>query len=879
MLELKNISKDYLAGDSKVCALQDVSVQFRDNEFVAILGPSGCGKTTLLNIIGGLDRYTTGDLLINGVSTKEYRNRDWVSYRNHSIGFVFQSYNLIPHQSVLANVELALTLSGVSKKERRARAIEVLNKVGLGDQLYKRPNQMSGGQMQRVAIARALINNPSILLADEPTGALDSETSVQIMELLKEVAHDRLVIMVTHNPDLAAEYSTRIIRLLDGKIVDDSQPYEAEEAEIAKARKHARSGGKTSMSFLTALSLSFNNLMTKKARTILIAFAGSIGIIGIALILSMSNGVERLINRMERETLSSYPLTIEKTTIDLSSMMGMQADQELEQLERDEKHIYSVNVMSTMMDTMIAGSKTNNLSKFKEYLESGESGINELTSDISYTYSTPLNVYRVEDSGDFQQVNPNQIFTELGLQPQTSTTTIIPTNSMMKADVWTQLIGNEELLASQYDVIAGQMPKSYNEVVLLVDDQNRITDFTLYSLGLLDPAELKEALSAAANGEEADIDTQTHVFSFDEIIGLKFKLLVNTDYFLQEQGMWTDKSGDDAYMLSVLNAAEDIEVVGILRPAEGATTSTTNGVIGYRADLMTHLIDLVNHSEIVKAQQADPSVDVFTNLPFRTEEVKSSYTAEELNAYISSLPEEAAQQMMLYAQQMQAAGMDETTVATQLMTAALSKSSESTYQGNLLRLGVADLDDPQTINLYPIDFEAKDKIAEIIESYNADLPEESQLTYTDYLGLMISSITTIINAISYILIAFVAVSLVVSSIMIGIITYISVLERTREIGILRSIGASKRDISRVFNAETLTIGFGAGAIGIGITLLLTIPINAIIEYLTSLANVAALPAGGAVILVCISMVLTFVAGLIPSKIASRKDPVIALRSE
>ena len=833
---------------------------------------SGCGKTTLLNIIGGLDRYTAGDLLINGVSTKQYRDRDWDAYRNHTIGFVFQSYNLIPHQSVLANVELALTLSGVSRKERRARAIAVLEKVGLGDQLHKRPNQMSGGQMQRVAIARALINDPDILLADEPTGALDSETSVQIMEILKEVARDRLVIMVTHNPELAERYSTRIIRLLDGSVVDDTQPCTADEPQ---APRPARTG-RTSMSFLTALSLSLHNLMTKKARTILIAFAGSIGIIGIALILSLSSGVQSLIDRMERETLSSYPLTIQKNTVDFSSMMNMQADVEQTTDEQDPDRLYSVSVMGSMMDSMIQGSKTNNLADFKAWLDSGESGMEELTTDITYTYSTPLTIYRTDNG--LQKVNPSTLFSDLGVIPADTSATLL--GQSMQMDVWTQLTGNEDLLKAQYDVVAGRLPEQYNEVVLLVNEDNRITDYTLYTLGLLDAQALQDAVEAAARGEDVSIDTEVHSYSYDDILSLRFRLLTNTDCFVRQDGQWVDKSDDEAYLLNVLNSSDEIAVVGILRPAEGATTgSGQSGVIGYRADLMTHLLDKVNSAEIVREQQADPTVDVFTGLPFEQEELKDAYTMEELQAYAAQLPAEAQQELMGYVSSMQAAGMDDGTIATQLMRAALSQSDGATYTGNLKRLGVSDPDDPEAINLFPKDFEAKDRIADRIAEYNKSLPEDAQLAYTDYIGLMISSITTIINAISYILIAFVAVSLVVSSIMIGIITYISVLERTREIGVLRSIGASRRDISRVFNAETLTIGFAAGAIGIGITLLLILPLNAIIHHLSGLSGVAALPAGAAVILVAISMLLTFLAGLIPSRIAAKKDPVIALRSE
>lgn len=864
MLELKNITKDYPTGGTVVHALRGVSLSFRKSEFVSVLGPSGCGKTTLLNIIGGLDRYTQGDLVIDGVSTKRYRDRNWDSYRNHSVGFVFQSYNLIPHQSVLSNVELALTLSGVSKKERRARAIAVLERVGLGDQLHKRPNQMSGGQMQRVAIARALVNDPSILLADEPTGALDSETSVQIMEILKEVAEDRLVIMVTHNPELAEKYSTRIIRLLDGSVVGDSMPFEIHREECHTALEKPK---KTSMSFFTALGLSFNNLMTKKARTILISFAGSIGIIGIALILSISNGAQSMIDKMERETLSAYPLTIERTTLDINAVLSEQ-DAAQQEIERDEAHIYSVNVMSNMIDMMLEGSRVNNLALFKSYIDSGESGLEALTSDISYTYSTPLNIYRID--GGVQQVNPNKLMNDL--MPQNSYGGF---GSAMSTSVWSQLTSNDALLDAQYDVLAGRLPESYNEVVLIVNEENKISDYTLYSLGLLDASTLKNALAAAASGGEASLDTGTHCYAFDDILGLKFKLLVNTDYFVKEGNLWIDKSEDSAYLTSILNASEDITVVGILRPDADATTAPTNGVIGYRSDLMTHLIGRVNASQIVLEQQAAPETDVFTGLPFRTD--AAVYTMQELEAYMMTLPEEEQAQMQSYVAQLRASGESDDAIATQLMSSVQGVSA--TYQDNLSRMGVAELDDPEAINLYPLDFQSKENIVALIDAYNVDLPEESRLTYTDYIGLMISSITTIINAVSYILIAFVAVSLIVSSIMIGIITYISVLERTREIGVLRSIGASKRDISRVFNAETLTIGFTAGIFGIGLTLIFILPINAIIEHYSGLANVAALPVGGAVILIAISMLLTFIAGLIPSRIASKKDPVIALRTE
>ena len=616
--------------------------------------------------------------------------------------------------------------------------------------------------------------------------------------------------------------------------------------------------------------------MTKKARTILIAFAGSIGIIGIALILSLSSGVQSLIDRMERETLSSYPLTIQKNTVDFSSMMNMQADVEQTMDEQDPDRLYSVSVMGSMMDSMIQGSKTNNLADFKAWLDSGESGMEELTTDITYTYSTPLTIYRTDNG--LQKVNPSTLFSDLGVIPADTSGTLL--GQSMQMDVWTQLTGNEDLLKAQYDVVAGRLPEQYNEVVLLVNEDNRITDYTLYTLGLLDAQALQDAVEAAARGEDVSIDTEVHSYSYDDILSLRFRLLTNTDCFVRQDGQWVDKSDDEAYLLNVLNSSDEIAVVGILRPAEGATTgSGQSGVIGYRADLMTHLLDKVTSAEIVREQQADPTVDVFTGLPFEQEELKDAYTMEELQAYAAQLPAEAQQELMGYVSSMQAAGMDDGTIATQLMRAALSQSDGATYTGNLKRLGVSDPDDPEAINLFPKDFEAKDRIADRIAEYNKSLPEDAQLAYTDYIGLMISSITTIINAISYILIAFVAVSLVVSSIMIGIITYISVLERTREIGVLRSIGASRRDISRVFNAETLTIGFAAGAIGIGITLLLILPLNAIIHHLSGLSGVAALPAGAAVILVAISMLLTFLAGLIPSRIAAKKDPVIALRSE
>lgn len=876
MLQLKNITKEYVTGDSKVSALNGVSLAFRKNEFVSILGPSGCGKTTLLNIIGGLDRYTTGDLIIGGKSTRSFKDRDWDSYRNHSIGFVFQSYNLIPHQTILSNVELALTLSGVSKRERRQRAKAVLEKVGLGNQLRKKPNQLSGGQMQRVAIARALINDPAILLADEPTGALDSETSMQVMELLKEVAKDRLVIMVTHNPDLAAIYSTRIIRLLDGQIVDDSMPYSSDTAKVPLSAGIAQK--KTSMSFFTALSLSFQNLMTKKARTILTAFAGSIGIIGIALILSMSNGATSYIESVERDTLSSYPVQLESSSADFNSILANMMEQNSTS-EHELDAVYSNNVMTTMMNSMIQGAANNNLKAFKSFIDSGKSGLESCTSEIRYTYSTPLNIYNANTSNGLIQVNPNTLFETIGFSTggYTGGGSTVSMSPMQNMDIWRQLTGNEDTLRAQYDVVAGRYPEAYDEVVVIMDENNEVTDFTLYSLGLLDANELKQAMSDAYAGNEVTLNTEQVRFTYDEILSLRFKLLLNSDYFENRDGLWVDQSENQAYLLSKLADATEIKVVGILRPADDATLGSITGAVCYRGDLMQYLIEQVNASEVVKAQQADPSSDIFTGQPFANGTETAAYTADDLHAYIAALPADQQSETNAYVQQMAANGMSEDEIANTLLTSV--DISASTYEGNLSILGVSDLDSPSGIEIYPTDFEAKDQIVQIIDDYNKSAAEEDQLTYTDYIGLMMSSITTIINAISYILIAFVAISLVVSSIMIGIITYISVLERTKEIGILRSIGASRLDISNVFNAETITIGFVSGMLGIGITLLLLIPINLVIEHFTGIGGLAALPTMGAIVLVVISMLLTFIAGLIPSRVASRKDPVIALRTE
>ena len=773
-----------------------------------------------------------------------------------------------------------MTLSGVSKKERRKRAIAALEKVGLGDQLNKKPNQMSGGQMQRVAIARALVNNPDILLADEPTGALDSATSIQVMEILKEISKEKLVIMVTHNPDIAVKYSTRIIKLLDGEVVSDSNPYDSTTPIETQKKKRKKRQKSKSMSFFTALSLSFNNLMTKKARTFMTSFAGSIGIIGIALILSLSNGIQLYIDKVEEDTLSNYPLTIEETSVDMSSMMlGMMDSNSGNQHGLDK--IYSNNIMTDMMNAMNSGLTKNNLEKLKLFLESDESGIKDYITDIKYGYSTQMNIYKSDTKDGVYQVNPSKVFENIGMGDMTgSTGGGAVMQQMTNMDVWKELVGDNELLETQYDIVKGKLPEKYNEVVLIVTKNNEITDYTLYALGMKSDEELKKILSEMQSGEESDKEfekSQIEEFTFDEILALRFKMLVNTDYFEKENGVWVDKSDDELYMIDKVENAEEIKVVGIVRPKEGMTTSTVGGTVGYTSALRDHLINRVNESEIVKEQKEKKETDVFSGLPFKTDEQKT-YTMEEIREYILTLPPEQQVEIGAGISQMTAMNMPEEKMA-ELLAKSLFKASDATYDGNLTIMGVSDISRPSLINIYPKDFEAKDAIADIIEDYNSKANEADKITYTDYIGIMMSSITTIINAISYILIAFVAISLVVSSIMIGIITYISVLERTKEIGILRAVGASKKDISRVFNAETLIVGFVAGVIGIGATLLLIIPINAIIQNLANITAKAQLPLVAAIILVGISMFLTFIAGLFPSRVASKKDPVVALRTE
>mgnify|MGYP000412108577 FL=1 len=867
MLQLKNITKNYLSGDNEVQALKGIDIEFRENEFVSILGQSGCGKTTLLNIIGGLDRYTSGNLIINGKSTKEFKDKDWDTYRNHSVGFVFQSYNLIPHQTVLANVELALTISGVGKAERRKRAIEALQKVGLGDQINKKPNQMSGGQMQRVAIARALVNDPDILLADEPTGALDSKTSVQVMEILKEISKDRLIIMVTHNPELAEKYSSRIVRLLDGKITDDSNPYKSSEEDVKKAKNKKDKSGKASMKFTTAVRLSLNNLMTKKGRTFLTSFAGSIGIIGIALILSLSNGMQSYINRVEEDTLSSYPLTIQEASIDVTSMLeAMMGNGEKE--EHNDNKIYSRPIVNNILETVSTKLQTNNLEEFKKYLESGDTNIKDYINAIQYEYNLNLNIYKQNEDKTYQQVNPSKVFDELGFgemmeSRQSASSMMSGSMAMTQTDVWTEMLDNQNLLQSQYDVLAGNWPTKYNEVVLIVDENNEVSDYTLYSLGIKDIKELNESMEKIKNKEKVEAG-ESESYSYDDLLNYKFKILLNTDYYKKSGNAWQDMSNDDEYMKNVVENAEEITIVGIIKPNEETVSSSGAGMIGYTKELKEYVINKINETEIVKEQKESPNINVFTGIEFPENQNSSfdySQLTDEQRMYMSTLSEaELAELMKNYAE-----------------------NSTATYDSNLSTLGVVDLNKPSTINIYPKDFESKDMITTRISEYNDkqtnDGKEENVITYTDIVGVMMSSVSTIINVISYVLIAFVGISLVVSSIMIGIITYISVLERTKEIGILRSIGASKKDVSRVFNAETLIIGLVAGLIGIVVTLLLNIPINMIIKSIVGISNISKLPTAGAIILVVISIGLTMIAGLIPARFAAKRDPVEALRTE
>ena len=865
MLKLKDITKNYLSGENEVKALKGINLEFRESEFVSILGPSGCGKTTLLNIIGGLDRYTSGDLIINGKSTKKFKDKDWDTYRNHSIGFVFQSYNLIPHQTVLSNVELALTISGVGKEERRKRAIEALEKVGLKDQLYKKPNQMSGGQMQRVAIARALVNEPDILLADEPTGALDSATSLQVMEILKEISKDRLIIMVTHNPELAKKYSSRIIKLLDGQVTDDSNPYIREKEEKEK-KTRLKKNKKASMKFSTAINLSLNNLMTKKGRTFLTSFAGSIGIIGIALILSLSNGMQSYIDRVEEDTLSSYPITIDEASIDMTSLIdAMMGDGDSK--EHKDGKIYSRTIVNDILETVSTKIQTNNLEAFKEYLESGDTDIKDYINAIQYEYNLNLNIYTEREDGKIQRVNPSEVFSTLGFDSTSNSQSpaSMMTGGMMVAntDVWTELLDNEELLKSQYEVLAGSWPTKYNEVVLIVDKNNEISDYTLYSLGIKDIDELEEVMEKIKNGEEVEA-RESESFTYEELLNHKFKIVLNTDYYKKSGNVWQDMSEDEEYMKDLVQNAEEINIVGIIKPNDETVANSGAGLIGYTKELKEYVINKINDSKIVKAQKENHDINIFTGIKFSTDsDAKFDFSelSAEQRAYMSKLSEaELAELMSTY-----------------------TANANATYDSNLTKLGVVDLANPSSINIYPKDFDSKEMITTRISEYNdkqvEDGKDENVINYSDFIGIMMDSVSTIIDVISYALIAFVGISLVVSSIMIGIITYISVLERTKEIGILRSIGASKKDVSRVFNAETLIVGLVAGLIGIGVTVLLNIPINLIINSMVGISHIAKLPIVGAIVLVLISIGLTMIAGLIPAKFAANCDPVEALRTE
>ena len=873
MLQLKDIVKKYKTGDTEVEALKGVSLTFRNSEFVSILGQSGCGKTTLLNIIGGLDQYTSGDLIINGKSTKQFKDRDWDTYRNHSIGFVFQSYNLIPHQTVLANVELALTLSGVSKSERRKRAIEVLTKVGLEDQIHKKPNQMSGGQMQRVAIARALINDPDILLADEPTGALDSATSVQIMELLKEISKDRLIIMVTHNPELAEQYSSRIIKLLDGKVMDDSRPYKSEEEEILSVTKGK--GKMKSMSFATALGLSMNNLMTKKGRTFMTAFAGSIGIIGIALILSLSSGFQAYIDKVQEDTLSNYPITLQDETMDMSAMLGSMSGEFEEEAEvYADDVVRPMVIMTEMYNAMVAEKQANNLGEFRKYLLDESNGFGELTTAVQFGYDANLRIYGTDLNGDTLQVNPSTVMSTMGMDSMMSMYDTMSSMSAMGAmggtdmDAFCELLDNRELLESQYDVVAGKWPESKEELVFVISEKNYIMDTALFTLGLKNQELLKNFT------ESKQIEDDGRTFTYDDLMSQTYKVVLNTDFYTynEELGYWEDFSESETYLEKLLENAMELKVVGIVRPKPDAVATSIMGTVGYTKELTEYIIEETAKQEIVKAQQETPDTDVLTGKPFADSEAAEE--TQNMAFDMSTLTPE---------QQMYLASLSEEELQMLMEQYAAASVSQATYEGNLALFGVADLEKPSTINIYPIDFASKDLIEDKIQEYNdameAEGKEANKITYTDYIGIMMSSISTIINVITYVLIAFVAISLVVSSIMIGIITYISVLERTKEIGILRSIGASKKDISRVFNAETMIVGLVSGLLGVGVTVLLCIPINAVIYYFSEIPDVAELPVVGGTILVVISVMLTLIAGLIPSGVAAKKDPVEALRTE
>lgn len=910
MLQLKQLRKQYKTGDLIQTALDDVSLNLRDNEFVAILGPSGSGKTTLLNIIGGLDRYDSGDLIINSISTKKYKDRDWDSYRNHTIGFVFQSYNLIPHQTVLSNVELALTISGIPKEERRKRAKQALDEVGLGEQLHKKPNQMSGGQMQRVAIARALVNNPDILLADEPTGALDTETSVQVMELLKEVAKDRLVVMVTHNPELAEEYATRIVKLKDGRIIDDSDPYEIRACEVKKPEH--KNMGKSSMSFRTALSLSFNNLRTKKARTLLTSFAGSIGIIGIALILSLSTGINTYIENLQKSTMTSYPISIEAQSMDLSSMLAAgkeSTDSASDEADHKLDGVYSDTSSLEMASSMSTSITENNLTEFKKYLDDTDSEIHDYIGEngITYTYDTVFSVYTYDPDGTLVNTDGSTLEAEdssessgmmSGMGDMTGTNSTNFEELMPGTDG--QIIS--PALTDSYEVLYGTWPETYDEVVLILDENNEISASTLYELGILPSSEYKELMQQIEEGEEVTLETQK--WSYEEICNQEFYLIPACDMYEENEHGLFDYIGDsDSKIERLMDNAIQMKITGVVKPAEDADNASVSGTIGYTSVLTEYLIDYTNESPVVQAQQASKNKNILNGTAFSpaddTEKVadakeyisnmneseKAEMCREILESVYSDDPD-MAQTMLDMTDEELAATLDQYVLGAEddedekLLMIYDTYISSGSYDDNMAAFGYVNPDAPSGINIYADSFEDKEAITASIDAYNKTVDEEDQISYTDYVGLLMSSVTTIVNVISYVLIAFVAVSLIVSSIMIGIITYISVLERTKEIGILRAIGASKRNVSQVFNAETFIIGFCSGLIGIGIVLLLLIPGNAVIHAFAGSTDVnASLPATSAALLVALSVILTLLGGLIPSKKAAKKDPVTALRTE
>ncbi len=910
MLQVDSICKQYVTGELVQTALDQVTLSFRDSEFVAVLGPSGSGKTTLLNIIGGLDRYDSGDLIINGISTKRYKDRDWDAYRNHTIGFVFQSYNLIPHQSILANVELALTLSGIKKAERKRRAQEALDKVGLGEQSHKKPNQLSGGQMQRVAIARALVNDPDILLADEPTGALDSETSVQVMDLLKEVAKDRLVVMVTHNPELAEQYSTRIVRLKDGRVVDDSNPFEPEKPQQEPEHKRLP---RTSMSFWTSLSLSFNNLWTKKGRTILTSFAGSIGIIGIAMILSISTGVNNYINDIQRDAMTSYPIRIDASALDLTQLIQSATDLgATEEAEHEKDAVYADNTSLESFSTVTTSVTQNNLTKFKTYLDDPKCELRKYVgrNGIVYSYDTKFSAFSYDENGTLVNFDGSTVNEGLGAMFETSTmyndetmAGLSLTGNMSTNNLSELMPGAEGGLISvaikdNYDLIYGRYPERYDEVVLVTDRNQEIQSPILYQIGLMPASEYKDIIRKIMNGDK--VDFKDRKWSYEDICQKEIYLLPVCDsYMKSENGTYTKAASTDDYKL-LLGSAVKLKITGIIRLNDEAQTALIRTPIGYTRALTDYLIEHTNESELVQAQKDSPKTNVLTGMAFSPSDdeqklrdvkkyfadMKISDKAAMIKSFLASAPggaDEMTEKLTSLGEKELAAMLDqyiEKAGNAMLISMYDNYISTGSYDENLKAFGVVDIASPSSISLYTDSFENKDQISRCIEEYNEGVEEKDKITYTDYVGLLMSSVTTIVNLISYVLIAFVAVSLVVSSIMIGIITYISVLERTKEIGILRAIGASKRNVSQVFNAETFIIGLCAGVLGIGTTLLLLIPGNLIIHAVAESDAVnAVLPVGGAIILIGLSVVLTLIGGLIPSKQAAKQDPVKALRSE